>query len=252
MSVVTTPAILLRAHPFSESSRVLRFYARDLGVVGVVARGVRKTGGRQGGPLSTFAEGPLVLYVKEQRELQTFKDFTPDTVRRGLAGNPLRLAGASVLGELVLQHAGAEENVRLFEALSRGLDAVEGEARERLLPRILLELWGLVRELGYAPVLRVCVACGRSFGEEDLGRFDFAAGGLRCPGCQETRKVGPRLGPVAREQLRALLAGELREELRRPRAHLRLASDFITYHISGGNPLRSFSVLSSLIPESHA
>jgi hypothetical protein len=50
----------------------------------------------------------------------------------------------------------------------------------------------------------------------------------------------------------ALLSGRLQEELLRPRAHLRLASDFITYHISGGEPLRSMAVLYTLIPAHHA
>lgn len=252
MSLVTTPAVLLRAYPFSESSRILRFYSQALGVVGVVARGVRKTEGQRGGSLSTFGEGALTLYVKEGRDLQTLKDFAPTTPRNGLARDPLRLAGASVLGELILQHAGGEENPGLFAALCQGLDAVEAESRDNLVVRLLMETWGLVRELGYGPVLRSCVTCGRGLEKEVLGRFDFAAGGLRCPACQEEGPSGPRLGPVARDQLAQLVAGEFRGELRRPRAHLRLVSDFVTYHISGGTPLRSISVLATLIPKDHA
>jgi recombinational DNA repair protein (RecF pathway) len=38
MSLLTTPAVLLRAHPYSESSRILRFYTRASGVVGAIAR----------------------------------------------------------------------------------------------------------------------------------------------------------------------------------------------------------------------
>jgi hypothetical protein len=49
-----------------------------------------------------------------------------------------------------------------------------------------------------------------------------------------------------------LLDGEAPEELIRPKAHLRLASDFITYHVSGGNPLRSLTVLTALTPKTDA
>ena len=105
--------------------------------------------------------------------------------------------------------------------------------------------------MGYAPEVDGCVICGRELEEEELGRFDFASGGLRCPGCVEG-PVGPRLGPKARTQLRALVQGGGAGELVRPRAHLRLVSDFITYHISGGMPLRSLGVLATLVPKDHA
>ncbi len=251
MSLRSTSAVLLRSYPYSESSRILRFYTEELGVVGVLARGVRKSGGRRGGNLSTFCQGTLSLHHRENRDLQTFREFAPSKPRRGLAQHPLRLAGASVLAELVLQHAEGEGNPPLFWNLSRGLDGVESEPMELLLPRLLMEIWNLVRELGYEPILDRCVECGRPLEGGEVFRFDLPAGGLRCRDCQE-RAQGPRLGPRARLQLAGLLQGDLRETLMRPRAHLRLAGDFITYHISGGTPLRSMDVLATLIPKGHA
>lgn len=251
MSLVTTPAILLRSHPYSETSLILRFFSRDAGVVSTLAKGVRKAGGRHGGPLSTFAEGELTFYHRDSRDLQTFRDFASENPRKGLSQDPLRLAGASVLGELVLQHGGESGNPVLFRKLSMGLDQIESTPQGTLLQSLLLELWGLVEELGYAPEVTACVACERELMEEELGRFDFAAGGIRCPDCQGGSH-GPRLGPKARNQLQGLLHGSLEEEIIRPRAHLRLASDFITYHISGGTPLRSMGVLATLVPKDHA
>jgi len=251
MSVVTTPAILLRSHPYSETSRILRFYTRDAGVVAAMAKGVRRTGGRRGAPERTFGEGRLTFYLKETRDLQTYREFELENPRGGLSRDPLRFAGASVLGEAVLKHAGSDENPSLFRRLSNSLDALETEDRKALVRRILMELWGLVGELGYTPAVLACVTCGRELEGEELGRFDFAAGGLNCPLCQ-TGGQGPRLGPVARAQLRGLVTGSLEGELIRPRAHLRLASDFVTYHISGGTPLRSMEVLATLVPRDDA
>ncbi|MGI9626399.1 MAG: recombination protein O N-terminal domain-containing protein, partial [Longimicrobiales bacterium] len=42
MTVVKTRAILFRAHAYSETSQVLRFYTEALGLVGVMARGSRR------------------------------------------------------------------------------------------------------------------------------------------------------------------------------------------------------------------
>jgi recombinational DNA repair protein (RecF pathway) len=201
--------------------------------------------------LVTFSEGVLTIYHRERRELQTFREFGATRARTSLATDPVRLAGASVLGELVLANAGEEENPGLYYLLSSGLDAVDGEGKESLLPRILAELWGLVGELGYEPSLEACVRCERPLSGGEMSRFDFSAGGVHCMNCGAETK-GPRLGPRAREQLLTLLHREVPQQLLRPRAHLRLASDFITYHISGGTPLRSVEVLASLLADTHA
>lgn len=251
MSLIHTPAVLLRSYPYSETSQILRFYTETLGVVGAMAKGVRKSGGRRGGSLTTFGEGILTVHFRINRELQTFRDFSASNPRSGLGGDPLRLAGASVLAELVLKHAESEGNPELFQTLSEALNRVEGEPMDEFLSVLLIELWSLVRELGYGPMLEGCVECGRPITDAELGRFDFSAGGLRCPSCR-SEVGGPRLGPVAREQLQSLLENRLEGALRRPKAHLRLANDFIAYHISGGTPLRSMAVLATLIPKGHA
>ena len=36
MAPVTTPAVLLRAHDYGDSSRILRFFSRDHGMVSVM------------------------------------------------------------------------------------------------------------------------------------------------------------------------------------------------------------------------
>ncbi len=222
-----------------------------MGVVAAVAKGVRRGGGRGMGALSTLAEGTLILYHRPSRDLQTFKEFSLLRDRRGLARDPRRFAGASVLGELVLLHAGSEGNPMLYSLLTEGLDHLETTGEDRLLSALLQETWTLIAELGYAPSLRQCVSCGRELEDEETGRLDFAEGGIRCSGCQAEIR-GPRLGPLARRQLRGLVERSLEGELMRPAAHLRLASDFITYHISGGTPLRSMEVLGKLIPHDDA
>ncbi len=251
MSILSTPAILLRSYPYSETSLTLRFYSESNGVLAAIARGVRKAGGRRGGALASFSEGVLDVQYKENRDLQTFRDFSPTNARRGIATDPRRLAAASVLAELILRHAESEANPALFADLGLGLDAMETAEKSLLVPTLLAHLWPLIGSLGFAPLVGECVECGRKFREDELGRFDFGAGGLRCPECTHDHQ-GPRLGPVARSQLRDLLAGSVREDLTRPATHLRLASDFITYHISGGTPLRSMAVLASLTSESNA
>jgi DNA repair protein RecO (recombination protein O) len=214
--------------------------------VGVVGKGVRRASGRTGTGLDTFVKGRLTVQVKESRELQSFREFSPETARRSLGADVLRFSGASILAEIVLENAGSDPNVELFERLDQGLARLENAGAKDLLTRVLIEGWGIVGALGYAPQLDPCVHCESELGPSDIGRFDLAAGGVRCPRCA-AEIGGPLVGPGAREQLEMLFLGRVPEPLKKPRAQLQLLSDFVTYHVSNGRPLQSFTFLASLL-----
>ena len=242
MVSVTTPAVLLRAHPYSESSRVLRFYTRELGLVGVMALGARRGASKGRGAAGTFGEGTAVVTVRENRELQSLREFSPAKTRFGLAADVQRLAGASIAAELVLRHAAQEPHPELYDALSLGLDRLEDAPPGAVIGEVLALGWKMVHILGFAPELSVCTSCGQLLEEDDMGRFDVAEGGIRGPGCAAS-EGSRRVGPVARAQLRTLLLGVVPENLLRPGAHLTLLDDFTAYHMLGGRRLGSFRFL---------
>lgn len=258
MAILSTAAILLRAHAYSETSRILRFLSRDAGVVSAMARGVRRPGARSAPGLDTFAQGDLTLYVREGRDLQTLKEFSITQPRRALGRDPLKLAAAGVLGELVLRHGGEGGDAALFDQLAASLDALGAAPSGEVAHALLYEGWATVVTLGYQPQLDVCPRCGRALsgdgGEapdegdaQQIGRFDFEAAGVRCASCS-VGSAGPRLGPIARRQLAQLLEGDRPADLARVRTHLRLLSDFITYHVAGTRPLEAFRIFAALMP----
>lgn len=221
---------------------MLRFYTREVGLVGVMARGIRKGASRGRGAPGTFGEGVAEIVVRESRELQSLREFAPVKTRLGLAGDFRRLAGASIAAELVLKHAGQEPHAELYEALSAGLDRLEEAAPARVHGEVLALGWKMVQVLGFGPELSACTACGELLGPGDMGRFDLAAGGVRGPGCPAPRG-SRRIGPVAREHLGELLEGTAPTDLRGARAHLSLLDDFTTFHMLGGRRLDSFRFL---------
>ena len=248
MAIVTTDAILLRAHPFSESSRVLRFYTRDLGLVGVMARGIRRGASRGHGGVDTFGEGTAVIFMRDGRELQSLREFSLAKARFALAADFRRLAGASIAAEIVLRHAAEEPNAELYRALSRGLDRLGSAGPESIIGEVLALGWRISHALGFAPELTVCTGCGRLLEPDEMARFDLSAGGVRareCPAADGSR----RIGPVARAQLLTLLEGDVPEELRGQGAHLTLLDDFVTFHMLGGRRIGSFGFLDASPPD---
>jgi hypothetical protein len=82
--------------------------------------------------------------------------------------------------------------------------------------------------------------------EDEVGRFDFAAGGVRCADCAEGA-AGPRVGPIARGQIASLIAADLEREFTHARRHLGVLSDFVAYHLVS-KPLKSLRFLGRLLP----
>lgn len=246
MAPVSTLAVLLRGHDYGESSRILRFYTEEYGLLSVVARGVRPRSGRGVTTVANFASGELTAFVKSHRDLHTMKDFACKQPRRGLGGDVLRFAGASAAAELVLAHAEQERHPGLFEALESALDGLEDAEPDDLPATTLAGLWTITAAFGFAPQLEPCVRCGSALGPDEVGRFDFAAGGIRCANCAE-ESAGPRIGPRAREQIAELVQGCVPKGLTHSRRHLRLISDFVTYHVAS-KPLKSLTFLGGVLP----
>ena len=246
MAAISTPAVLLRSHDYGETSRILRFYTEMYGVLSVVGRGVRGRSGKGTTTLSTFCSGELVAFVKPSRDLHTMRDFNCTRLREGLGGDVLRFAGASAAAELVLAHAEQERHPGLFEALESALDGLDVAAGGTLPGTILAALWTIIEAFGFAPQLDPCVRCGTPLAPEEVGRFDFAAGGVRCDACGRDA-AGPRIGPRARRQVASLVRGDNPEGLSHLRQHLALVSDFVAYHVAS-RPLNSLRFLGSMLP----
>ncbi len=105
---MSTPAVLLRSFDYSETSRVLKLYTRDVGLISVMAKGVRRGGARGQGALDTFSRGELTAYIRPTRDLQTFKEFAVEEAGASPGKAVLRFAGALVPAGIVLLLAAPE------------------------------------------------------------------------------------------------------------------------------------------------
>jgi DNA repair protein RecO (recombination protein O) len=246
MSLVTSEAILLRSHPYSDSSRILRFLTRDRGVVSLMGKGVKARGSRGSAALESFAEGVVTFYHRPDRDLHTLKDFERTSGPLGLGQDLRRLAGASLVAEILLTHALEEPDADIYDWVRTAIRRLGTVAEEEIAAWALSAVWRTLAHLGFDPELARCVACGRDLdepAEDEMGRFDTAAGGIRCPACSKGSEL-PRVGPRARSELVRLVRGD-------PpplgtdgvRGHLRILEGFAVHHIAPGRGFKSTAVV---------
>ena len=162
MSLVSTPAIVLRTYRYSETSKIVRLATRDYGVQSAIAKGVLRPRSPFGAALETLSEGVAQMYHKETRELQTLAAFDVVQLRRDLAGDLGRFAGAAALSEVMLKMAPPAPLPVAYEAFILGLDALVKAEPGQADAVAVRWLWLLVGVLGFAPQLDACVRDGNA------------------------------------------------------------------------------------------
>lgn len=230
--LVATPAIILQAFPYGDTSRILRLATRDLGVQSVIAKGAMRPRSRFGGRLQVLSEGVAQFHHRANRDLHTLTDFDVTDQHASLAGDLRRFAAAAALAELVLRTAHEEPQPRVFATLVETLRALIAAPPERVALVALAGLWHTVIVLGFAPVVEHCVRCERPLGAQAW--FALVEGGLLCPSCGRGTGSGA-LGPDDQAALRAFLEG-MDPDLDLPdphvAAHRRLLVRFVRRHVT--------------------
>src|SRR5919107_3341157 len=124
MPLVTTPAIVLSALRYSETSKIVRLATRETGVQSAIAKGALRPRSRFGAALQLLSEGQAQLLVKEHRELHVLTAFELHHLHAGLARDLGRYATASVLAEVMLRFAPPDPHPQSFDLLSDALARV--------------------------------------------------------------------------------------------------------------------------------
>src|SRR6266480_6147184 len=149
MSLVTTPAIVLQTYRYSETSKVVRLATRDLGVQSAIAKGALRPKSRFGAGLELLSEGVAQLYFREARELHTLGAFDLVNLRRDLAGDVGRFAGAAAVAEVMLKMAPPAPLQLAYDTLTAALDVLEVASPERVDATAVRAMWRLVAVLDF-------------------------------------------------------------------------------------------------------
>src|SRR5205823_9570841 len=140
---------------------------------------------RFGAALELLSEGTAQLYFRETRELHTLGAFDLVNLRRDLAADVGRFAGATALAEVTLKMAPPAPLPAAYDALTAALDTLAAASPETVDAAALRGIWLLLGVLGFEPALAACVRDGTPIDPDakDPVPFSVAEGGVSCPTC---------------------------------------------------------------------
>jgi DNA repair protein RecO (recombination protein O) len=239
MPLVTTPAIVLSALRYSETSKIVRLATREYGVQSVIAKGVLRPKSRFGAALQVLSEGQAQFLLKENRELHLLTAFELRRLHVGLAAELERYAIACALAEVMLRFAPPDPHPQSFDLLRHALEELEhvpGSSIEALGYRLL---WQMVSVLGFEPSLDACVIDGTPLPESGPLPFSTREGGALCPLCA-AQHGATQLPEEARADLAALMDSSTELPVldsKHGAAHRRLLARYIRYHLGEGAEL---------------
>lgn len=240
MPLVSTPAIVLSALRYRETSKIVRLATREFGVQSAIARGAYRPRSSFGAALQLLSEGQAHLVMHAHRELHTLTAFDVVRVPLGLAENLDRYAAANALAEVMLRLSPPDAQPEAFDLLRDGLAILEAAPSVAVDPLTLRLLWRLVSVLGFAPALESCARDGNPLPGSGTLYFSPADGGMLCPACARDRADAARLTAADRDDLIALVQPD-RElpalDARHGAAHRRLLTRYIRHHLAEGAKL---------------
>lgn len=204
MSAEKSDAIVIRQADWSESSRVVTLFTRDLGKTSCLAKGAKRLKNAFDGALDLLAECRVVFLHKSSdaldilTEAQLIRRFHPPP--KSLA----HLYGGYYVAELL--NALTEEDdphPDLYSSAVWTLGELCTEAPPQL-PILKFEL-SVLTEIGQIPNFDTCTICHSPIGVGEVSRFWVSQGGLICSRCGHSEYDSTELHPGTLVLLRRLL-----------------------------------------------
>ena len=200
-------AICIRAIDYSETSQVLGFFARDTGVVTLLAKGSKRAKSKSGGAIDLLCEGEVVFLLPPSGAMGTLMEFTETASHLDLRADAKRLNAALYMTELAgALLAESDPHPGAFDLLHNALGRL-GAPDAPVAAVLAYFQWRMLRHAGLLGQLRACVACGRAVAPGDReAYFSSTQGGLLCGACEGAETEKYRLGADALAGLTRLAA----------------------------------------------
>ncbi|MBP3039667.1 DNA repair protein RecO [Bacillaceae bacterium Marseille-Q3522] len=173
-------AIVIKTINYGETNKIVTLYTRELGKIGVMARGANKTNSRLAAVTQPFTYGMFLLQTG--RGLGTMQQGEIITSFRSLREDIFLTAYGSYLMELTDKCTADETrpNPFLFELLRMALQYID-EGYDKEIITNIYEM-KMLNVIGMYPILDHCAICKKT---EGTFSFSIREGGFICHRCLE-------------------------------------------------------------------
>ncbi len=195
-------AIIIKTMPWHESSKIITLYAREWGLVDVIARGVMRRNNPFGGKLEILNLAEIVISDKSSRSLQILTDIALLNSFMKMRGEMDRLPYALAMSELIDQiFEERQGDPTFFDFCVQILSQMETASNPELV--FWYFLLKLSSYLGFKPNLDQCKNCGK---ESTISSAYFSPenGAIFCEDCASGAGMTIRLSKEAFNFLRNL------------------------------------------------
>ena len=161
-TLATATGIVLRHLRHGESSLILTVFSRELGKIGLMAKGVR--GAKKLGAASAlelFSETQFVFYRKQGRDLQMLKEASPLAPHLGLRSDLVLMSVASAVIELLTKCMKEDDpHPDLYDNAAETLSALEARPSSPV-PLLWKFEMDMFTALGFGLQMDVCAETGQ-------------------------------------------------------------------------------------------
>ena len=199
MPLVSDACICLRKFEYSETSQILTLFAREYGVLRVIAKGAHRTtkegASKFGGGIDLCDRGDAVCIHDSAKEMGTLTEWKLRDghleLRRSLRAIYLAQYAAELTATLIEEH---DPHPELFDRFKSTLAEL---GTQRLEESFLAFQLDLLNQTGHLAELDRCVACGKGLGNAPVAYFSPSQSGAICPNCgpatPDRLSIDPRL-----------------------------------------------------------
>lgn len=238
MDITDTEALVVRSVDYREHDRILTLLTRDLGKIGAIAYGAKKSRQRFGGALQPFQLLRVVVKRRRGRDLLEMSEAEVVEAYNEIPVDSARYACASWALELVREVTAEDESVSWpVEVLTKFLRILD---REGASPSLVAAVTvAALTSSGFGPALDRCAACARPAPPGRAAHFEISRG-VVCSSCGGS-------GPMIRGRVRSGLLRARQWEIPTTCTEAELATAVLTLcafaHEQVGKELRSWSLL---------
>jgi DNA repair protein RecO (recombination protein O) len=247
--IIKTPAILLRAVPTANTSRVLNWLTPAHGRVATMVKGALRPKSWFLGQFDLFYTCELLYYARTDRDLFIARECCPLNTRNRFRQDWRAFAIASYFTDLATRISLPNTpHPTLYHWLEAGLDELATDPLHE--PLIYWRELQLLDDLGLTPRLTHCMGCGRPLAPPGAARFSSRRGGLLCDRCVAAdTESSLTLPPDVMAMLQTWQKTTTPQPVRRVRAQpqqlgliRRLLGEFLRYHLDLALPSRDLAL----------